>query len=99
MVMVVVVVMALRNARHAFDAANNATGDSTDNAANRGANRARRAPAFGGASLATTNNALSLRAERYRKSGENESGSDQAGFHEKTPFLYAVLEQIMNDCR
>ncbi|MDI9848535.1 hypothetical protein QM467_10750 [Rhodoblastus sp. 17X3] len=84
--MTVAAVMALRSAHHAFDAANNAPGDSTDNAANCGANRASRAPTFGGASLAALNNALSLGAERHRKSGENESGFDQAGFHKKTPF-------------
>ena len=86
MVVVMVMVMALRSAHHAFDAANDAPGDSTDNAADRRANRARRAPAFGGASLTASNDALSLRDERRRKRGENDSGFDQAGFHEQTPF-------------
>ncbi|WP_296714144.1 hypothetical protein [Rhodoblastus sp.] len=79
-------VMALGCAYHAFDAANNAPGDSTDNAANCRANGASRAPTFGGASLATLNNALSLRIERNGKSGENESCFDQVGFHEQAPF-------------
>jgi hypothetical protein len=96
MMTVAVVMVALRSAHHTFDAANNAPADSTDNAANCRANRASRAPTFGGASLATSNNALSLRRERHRKSGENESGFDHAGFHEQTPFW--VLGQIMNVC-
>jgi hypothetical protein len=83
----VAMIMALRSAHHAFDAANHAPGGSTDNAANRRANRASRAPAFGGALLSASNNALRLRSERRRKSGENDSGFDQAGFHEQTPFV------------
>src|SRR5271166_5214216 len=87
MMVVVVDMVVLMNSRHAFYAANNAPGDSTDSAANRAANGASRAPtrapAFGGASLATLNNALSLRSERHRKSSEN-NGFDQAGFHEQT---------------
>lgn len=86
MMMTVGVVMAPRSAHHAFDAANNAPGDSTDNAANCRANRASRAPTLGGALLTTLNNALSLRSERHRKTSENDCGFDQEGFHEQSPF-------------
>ena len=81
------VMMALRSPHHAFDAADNAPGDPTDNPANRSANRASRAPACGGALLSASNNALSLRGERRRKSGENDGGFDQPGFHKQTPFF------------
>jgi hypothetical protein len=84
---VVVMVMVLRSADHAFDAADNAPCDPTDNAANRRANRTSRAPACGRALLSAANNALSLRGERRRKSGENDSGFDQPGFHKQTPFF------------
>ncbi|WP_298355561.1 hypothetical protein [Rhodoblastus sp.] len=86
MTVAMVMALALRGAHHALDAANNAPGDSTDNAANRRAHRAGRAPARGRALLRSANNALRLRGERQRKSGENDSGFDQAGFHEQTPF-------------
>ncbi|WP_374546348.1 hypothetical protein [Rhodoblastus sp.] len=79
-------VMMLRRSHHTFDAANDAPCHATDNAPNRRANGASRAPAFGGALLATLNHALSLRCERHRKGGENGSGFDQAGFHEQAPF-------------
>ena len=84
--MTAAMVMAPRSAHHALDAANDAPGDPTDNAANRRAHRAGRAPACGRALLRAANYALRLRGERRRKSGKNDSGFDQAGFHEQTPF-------------
>jgi hypothetical protein len=64
-VMVVVVMTVLRSPDHAFGAADNATGHSPDHAANRCANWTGGAPTFGSASLATLDNALSLRGERH----------------------------------
>ena len=82
-----VVMIVPRSAHHAFDAANNAPGHSTDNAANRRADWTSRAPTFGCASLTTSDNALSLRSERHRKSGKNDSSFGQPGFHDETPCL------------
>jgi hypothetical protein len=66
-VVVVVVMVVSRNSHHASDAADNATGRSTDHAANRCANRTGGAPTFGRASLTAPDNALSLSGERHRK--------------------------------
>ena len=77
--------VAPRSAHHAFDAAHNAAGHSTDNAARRRPNRASRAPTFGRALLGAADNALSLRRERHRKSGKNDGGFGQSGFHEIVP--------------
>jgi hypothetical protein len=96
--MVVALVMAPRSAHHAFDAANNAPGHSTDNAAIRRANRASRAPTFGRALLGAANNALSLRNERHRKSGKNDSGFGQSGFHEQTPCLEQNAPHLSLNC-
>jgi hypothetical protein len=52
--------MVSRSTHHAFDAADNATGHSTDHAANRCSDRTGGAPTFGCASLTTPDNALSL---------------------------------------
>jgi hypothetical protein len=83
--MTVAMVMVPRSPHHAFDAANNAPGDSTDNAANCRSNRASRAPTLGRALLSTPNNALSLRSERHRQSGKKDSGFGQSDFHEIVP--------------
>jgi hypothetical protein len=64
-VVVVSIMTVLRSPDHAFDAADNSTGHSPDHAANRCANRTGGAPAFGRASLATLDNALSLCGERH----------------------------------
>jgi hypothetical protein len=81
MMMMMMMAMVRRSAHHAFDAANNAAGDSTDDSAGCGANRASRAPTFGCASLTALNDALPLRGERHRKNAENDSGFNQKGFH------------------
>jgi hypothetical protein len=80
-VIMTMVAMAMRSTHNAFDAADNAPGDATDNAANCRANRASRASTLGGASLTTLDHALRLRSQRHQKSGENDSGFDQAGSH------------------
>jgi hypothetical protein len=85
MMMMAAMVMAPRSAHHAFDAANNAPGHPTNNAANRRANRSSRAPTFGRALLSASNNALSLRSERHRQSGKKDSGFGQSDFHEIVP--------------
>ena len=64
-VAVVVVMTVLRSPDHSFGAADNATGHSPDHAANRCANRTGCAPTLSRASLATLDNALSLRGERH----------------------------------
>ena len=66
-VVVVIAVVVLRNSHHAFDAADNAAGHSTDHAANRCANWTGGAPTFGRASLTALDNALSLSGDRHRK--------------------------------
>ncbi len=84
MVMVVVIMAVLRDAHHAFDAADDTTGHSTDHTANRRANRTGGATAFGRALLATPDNALSLCGEggrkHYRKA-KKACGYGQPGFH------------------
>lgn len=84
--MMATTVTVLRSAHHAFDAANNAPGHTTDNASNCRANGASRAPALGRALLCASNNALRLRGEGHRKSGKNDSGFRQSDFHEQSPF-------------
>ena len=84
MVMMVVVVMMFRSTHHSFDAADNATGHSTDHTANRRANRTGGAPTFGRASLTTPNNSLSLSGERHRKNdkyAKKACGYGQPVFH------------------
>lgn len=83
--MVVAMVMMARNSHHAFRAADNATGDSTDYATDRRANRTGCAPARGRASLTTPDDALSLCGERHRKKGKNAGGYSQSGLHGQTP--------------
>jgi hypothetical protein len=80
MVMMVVVVMMFRSTHHSFDAADNATGHSTDHTANRTGG----APTFGRASLTTPDNSLSLSGERHRKNDKNANkacGYGQPAFH------------------
>ena len=88
--MVIVVVMMVmmvvsRNSHHAFDAADNAPGHSTDYAANRCANRTGGAPTFGRASLTAPDNALSLSGDRHRKNDNKAKKTRSHGqpvFHE-----------------
>jgi hypothetical protein len=87
MMMVVAMVMMARNSHHAFRAADNTAGHSTDNATDRRANRTGRAPALGRASLTAPHNALSVCGERHRKKGKNADGYSQSGFHGQTPCL------------
>ena len=68
----------LRNSDHAFDSSHHATNDRTD--------RTGRALADRDALLASTDNALRLRGERCRKSGNDDDGSHhELRLHEQTP--------------
>jgi hypothetical protein len=80
MTMVVAMVMMARNSHHAFCAADNATGHSTDYAPDCRANRTGRTPARGRALLTTPDNALSLCGERHQQKSEN-AGGYQLSFH------------------
>ena len=94
----VVIMTVLRSSYDAFDAADNATGYSSDHAANRSANRTGGAPTFSRASLATLDNALSLCGEGHRKSDKKASGYDQPVFHKQTPFPGCGRKLALQTC-
>jgi hypothetical protein len=80
----------LRNADHAFDAAHNATDDTTHDATHHGADRAGGALTHGHALLASADNALGLRSYGRRKSGNND-GNGELHFHGQSPLFEMQL--------
>ncbi len=92
--MIVTMMMVSRNSQHAPRAADNAASHPTDNAADRCANRTGCTAAHRCASLATSNNALSMYGEMHRKNGKNPSGYDQSDFHEPTPCFKEETDRL-----
>jgi hypothetical protein len=80
-VMMVAAVMAVGRADHASGAADDATRHATDDASDHCADRTGGASAFGRATLATSDNALSHCGKRRRKSDKQAGGYDEPGFH------------------
>jgi hypothetical protein len=75
----------LRNSDHAFDSSHNATDYTAHHGTNHSADRTGRALTYGGAMLASTNNALGLGHRRHGKSGSNDDGHGELHLHEQTP--------------
>src|SRR5712671_2312477 len=75
----------LRNSNYAFDATHNATDHTAHHPTNDGANRTGGALTDGDALLASTHNALGLRRERRRNSGNNDDSYRELRLHEQTP--------------
>jgi hypothetical protein len=75
----------LRNSNHALDATHNATDHTADDTTNHGADWTGGALTDGDALLASTHNALRLRRERCRNSGNNDDSHDELRLHEQTP--------------
>jgi hypothetical protein len=84
---VTVVGRLLRNADHAFDSSHHAADHTAHHGTDHSADRTGRALTYGGALLASTNNALGLGRERHGKSGSNDDGYGELYLHEQTPPL------------
>jgi hypothetical protein len=81
----------LRNSNHAFHSAHHATDHTAHHATNDGADRTGGALADRDALLAPTDNALRLRSERRRKSGNNDDSHDELRLHEQTPLPMSAV--------
>jgi hypothetical protein len=77
----------LRNSDHAFDSSHHATNHTAHHGTNHSADRTGRVLTYGGALLASTNNALGLRRKRNCKSGNDNDGHGELHLHEQTPPL------------
>jgi hypothetical protein len=75
----------LRNAKHALDAACNASGDPADGSANRSTDRARRAVADSGALFSSAHDALRLRRRRSDEKSKAKSSTKNMYLHRKPP--------------
>ena len=78
---IVAMVIVIRNSYHALNSAHHATDRTADDSTSRGTDRTGRAVAYGRAARASTHNALGLRRERHRKSGNNDDGSGELRLH------------------
>ena len=79
--MVAMVVTVPRHSHHAPDAANDATGYTTDHASNHPANRTCRTSPNRSASLTTLDNALGLRGKRQSQKSEDTGNHYKSDFH------------------
>ncbi len=80
---VVVVVMMVRKAQHTPDATFDSTYHSADCATNSRTDRTSVPVAYGCTVFGTVDNALGVRARRYRKKGQNSYNHDQSSFHDR----------------